>query len=71
MAQSTLDMPTATTTSTGRRWLPFDRNQVYSLVGMYGFIGLLHVAGWGFFLYYQHKFGATYATAGGLANGER
>ncbi len=50
-----------------RRWLPFNRVEVAKLGGMYGFIALLHAIGWGFFLYYQHKFGAVYAGAGGLA----
>ena len=67
MAQATLDTPTAAPTPAGPKWLPFNRNQCYALSGMYGFIALLHAMGWGFFLYYQHKFGATYATAGGLA----
>ncbi len=36
---------------------------------MYGFIVLLHVAGWGLFLHYAHghDLGAAYAGAGGLA----
>ena len=51
----------------GRGWLPFDRRQIAGLVGMYGFVVLLHAVGWGFFLYYQHRFGAVYASAGGLA----
>ena len=63
MTQATLDMPT----SAGRTWVPFTRQEGYRLAGMYGFIAVLHALGWGFFLFYQHKFGIKYATAGGLA----
>jgi high-affinity nickel-transport protein len=63
MTQATLDMPT----SSGRTWVPFTRQEGYRLAGMYGFIAVLHALGWGFFLFYQHKFGIKYATAGGLA----
>jgi len=34
---------------------------------MYGFILLLHVVGWGFFLHYRNSFGLAYAGAGTLA----
>jgi nickel/cobalt transporter (NiCoT) family protein len=34
---------------------------------MYGFIVAVHVAGWGFFLYYGHRLGPVYAGAGTLA----
>jgi len=34
---------------------------------MYASIALLHAVGWGLFFSYQHRFGATYATVGGLA----
>ena len=37
------------------------------LGGMYGFILLLHVVGWGFFLHYRNSFGLAYAGAGTLA----
>jgi high-affinity nickel-transport protein len=66
MAQATLERE-ATEAGNQRTWLPFDRRQLYSLGGMYGFVTVLHVLGWGFFLYYSHKFGAVYAGAGGLA----
>jgi high-affinity nickel-transport protein len=46
---------------------PVTRSEVAKLGGMYGVVAVLHVAGWGFFLYYQHRFGAAYAGAGGLA----
>ena len=63
MAQATLELPEVRRP----RRLPFERNEVYKLGGMYGVIAILHAVGWGYFLYYQHSFGATYATAGGLA----
>ncbi len=37
------------------------------LTGFYGFILLLHIAGWGLFLHYQRGYGAAYAAAGILA----
>src|SRR5580704_1155082 len=65
MAQATVAEPAG---RYGRRgWLPFDRGEIARLGGMYGFIAVLHAAGWGFFLYYQQRFGAAYAGAGGLA----
>jgi nickel/cobalt transporter (NiCoT) family protein len=45
----------------------FTRNELIRLGGLCGFIGLLHVLGWGFFLYYAHDFGRVYAGAGALA----
>jgi high-affinity nickel-transport protein len=53
--------------SANRGWVPFERSELAKLAGMYGFIAVLHAVGWGFFLYYQHTFGALYAGAGGLA----
>lgn len=50
-----------------RRRIPFTRDEYPRLGGMYGVVALLHLLGWGLFLYYQHDFGAAYATAGGLA----
>jgi high-affinity nickel-transport protein len=63
MAQATLDA----STSRRRRRLPFTGTELAKLGGMYGFVAVLHLLGWGFFLYYQHQFGAKYAAAGGLA----
>lgn len=37
------------------------------LGGFFGFVALLHVLGWGFFLFYAHDFGRVYAGAGALA----
>ncbi len=39
------------------------------LIGFFGVVVLLHVVGWGFFLYYRNDFGAAYAAAGALAYG--
>lgn len=47
--------------------LRFSRRELARAGGFYGFIGLLHVVGWGFFLAYAHSFGAAYAGAGALA----
>jgi nickel/cobalt transporter (NiCoT) family protein len=47
--------------------LHFTRAELASLGGMYGFIAVLHVLGWGFFLVFAHSFGAAYAGAGALA----
>ena len=66
MAQATLTRP-ATDRYHERSWVPFERVELAKLGGMYGFIIALHAIGWGFFLYYQHQFGAVYAGAGGLA----
>jgi high-affinity nickel-transport protein len=43
------------------------RQEGYRLGGMYGFIALLHVVGWGLFVYYGHRMGPAYAGAGGIA----
>lgn len=45
----------------------FSRGESTRLAGLYGFIALLHIFGWGFFLHYSHSFGAVYAGAGALA----
>jgi high-affinity nickel-transport protein len=50
-----------------RAGLHFTRAELARGGGFYGFIGLLHVLGWGFFLAYAHSFGAAYAGAGALA----
>lgn len=47
----------------------FSRSEVGRLGGFYGFILLLHILGWGFFLHYSKSFGAVYAGAGALAYG--
>ncbi len=45
----------------------FSGNELARLGGFFGFVGLLHVLGWGFFLIYAHDFGRVYAGAGALA----
>ena len=45
----------------------FTGNEMARLGGFFGFVGLLHVLGWGFFLLYAHDFGRVYAGAGALA----
>jgi high-affinity nickel-transport protein len=47
--------------------LGFTKPEWARLGGFYGFIAILHVVGWGFFLYYAHDFGRVYAGAGALA----
>lgn len=49
----------------GGRW--FARREKMSLAAMFGAIALLHVLGWGLFLFYGNKFGPAYAGAGSLA----
>src|SRR6516162_6795074 len=61
MAEATLLSPLP------RSRLSFTGRDFAKLGGTYGSIALLHAVGWGFFLYYQHEFGAQYAAAGGLA----
>ena len=53
--------------SSGRRHWRLSRGEGGRLAGFFGFVGLLHVLGWGFFLYYAHDFGRVYAGAGALA----
>ena len=50
------------------RW-PFSRAENVRLIAMYGFIALLHLAGWGLFLRHAGSFGPVYAGAGALAYG--
>jgi high-affinity nickel-transport protein len=45
----------------------FSRGETARLGGFFGFVALLHILGWGFFLYYAHDFGRVYAGAGALA----
>ncbi len=47
--------------------VPFTRDELRRLAGMYGAIALMHALGWGFFLANQHRFGVAYAGAGALA----
>lgn len=49
------------------RWFPFSRAELPRLGGIYGFIVLLHIAGWGLFLTYQDRFGPLYAAGGAAA----
>jgi nickel/cobalt transporter (NiCoT) family protein len=51
----------------GSRRIRLERGETARLGAMYGLITLFHVVGWGVFLYYEHRFGAVYAGAGGLA----
>jgi len=52
---------------TSRGHWGFSRKETARLGGFFGFVALLHVLGWGFFLYYAHDFGRVYAGAGALA----
>jgi high-affinity nickel-transport protein len=45
----------------------FSGAEWWRLAGFYGVIALLHVVGWGLFLYYGHRLGPAYAGAGALA----
>ncbi len=47
--------------------LRFTGTELVRLAGFYGFVALLHLLGWGFFLAYANRFGAAYAGAGVLA----
>jgi nickel/cobalt transporter (NiCoT) family protein len=49
-----------------RKW-SFTGRELGKLGGMYGFILLLNVLGWGYFLHYHNDFGIAYAGAGALA----
>jgi high-affinity nickel-transport protein len=60
-------MASVATTGTSRGHWAFSRNEMARLGGFFGFVALLHVLGWGFFLYYSHDFGRIYAGAGALA----
>ena len=50
----------------GRR-VRLSAGEAARLGGFFGFVGLLHLLGWAFFLYYAHDFGRVYAGAGALA----
>jgi nickel/cobalt transporter (NiCoT) family protein len=39
-------------------WWPFSRPETRQLSGLYGFIGLLHLLGWGLYLHYASEFPA-------------
>jgi len=45
----------------------FSRSETARLGGFFGAVAVLHLLGWGFFLYYAHDFGRVYAGAGALA----
>jgi high-affinity nickel-transport protein len=51
------------------RRIPLTRGESARLGGLFGFVGFLHIAGWGLFLAYAHSFGPVYAGAGTLAYG--
>jgi high-affinity nickel-transport protein len=50
-----------------RRRIGFTRAELRRLAGMYGVIVVLHIAGWGLFLYWGSRGGPVYAGAGALA----
>lgn len=52
-----------------RRRSPVTGPEAARLGGFFGFVGLLHIIGWGLFLAYAHSFGPVYAGAGALAYG--
>jgi high-affinity nickel-transport protein len=56
-----------TATTGARRRVGFTRREARRLVGIYGAIAALHVAGWGLFLYWGSRGGPVYAGAGALA----
>src|SRR6266581_67879 len=51
----------------GRRHWRLAGDEAARLGGFFGFVGLLHLLGWWFFLLYAHDFGRVYAGAGALA----
>jgi high-affinity nickel-transport protein len=53
--------------ATGQKQWSFSRRETVRLGGFFGLVALLHLLGWGFFLYYAHDFGRVYAGAGALA----
>ncbi|MGI8553504.1 MAG: HoxN/HupN/NixA family nickel/cobalt transporter, partial [Dehalococcoidia bacterium] len=70
MAQSnTVSRGAAVEEAEPRHRFIFSGPEFGRLGGFYGFIVLLHVLGWGFFLHYAHDFGTVYAGAGALAYG--
>jgi high-affinity nickel-transport protein len=62
-----LTMQNAVTGEATRGHWAFSRDELARLGGFFGFVVLLHILGWGFFLYYSHDFGSVYAGAGALA----
>ena len=60
-------MATATTSPQTRGKWSFTGREWAKLSGMYGFIVVLNLVGWGYFLYYHNDFGVSYAAAGTLA----
>lgn len=66
MAGRTMDVATDGKQSE-RTYLSFTRREMPRLFGMYGFIALLNILGWGFFLSNKSQFGPEYAAAGSLA----
>src|SRR5579862_2846783 len=58
---------TAPVTAAPDRAVRFNGAEAFRLSGFYGFVAMLHLLGWGFFLAYAHRFGAVYAGAGALA----
>lgn len=66
MAGRTMDVVTDPKRSE-RTYLSFTRRELPRLLGMYGFIALLNILGWGFFLSNKGQFGPQYAAAGSLA----
>src|SRR5690349_15250425 len=52
--------------SAGSHWR-VSGSEAARLGWFFGFVGLLHILGWGFFLLYAHDFGRVYAGAGALA----
>src|ERR1700730_5879671 len=69
MTQASIADSATAPQSNGFGRLTFTGPEVLRLGGFYGFIGLLHILGWGFFLYYSRSFGGAYAAAGALAYG--
>lgn len=67
MAQDLAQLPVAIGDRRIARWFPFSRAELPRLGGMYGFIVLLHLFGWGLFLAYQDRFGPIYAAGGAAA----
>ena len=75
----TTDLKRASARPSLRQALKFDRQELPALLGVLGFVALLHVLGWGLFIYYNSKpsfhaltdsHGALiYAGAGALAYG--
>ncbi|HXJ62209.1 MAG TPA: HoxN/HupN/NixA family nickel/cobalt transporter [Actinomycetota bacterium] len=58
--------PTAPKAQPTGHWR-FSRGEWFRLGGLFGSVGLLHLVGWGLFLYYHNQFGPLYAGAGAIA----